>query len=91
MLDDNSQTVELPRPREGETVERTEDPTSRKRSLLNGPLGMAICCGSPLLLLAAISFFGLSLGAIASGALSLGAVLACPVGMYFMMRTMNKT
>ncbi len=57
---------------------------------LKGPLGMAICCGAPLLLIAAISFFGLTLGAIASGALSLAAVLACPVGMYLMMRTMTK-
>jgi hypothetical protein len=39
---------------------------------LKGTLGIAICRGVPLLLLAAISFFGLSLGAIASGALSLG-------------------
>ena len=57
---------------------------------LKGPLGMAICCGAPLLLVAAISLFGLSLGAIASGALSLAAVLACPLGMYFMMRMMMK-
>ena len=55
---------------------------------LKGPLGMAICCGGPLLLVAAISFFGLSLGAIASGALSLAAVLACPLGMWIMMRMM---
>ncbi len=56
---------------------------------LKGPLGMAICCGAPLLLVAAISFFGLSLGAIASGAVSLAALLACPVGMYLMMRMMR--
>src|SRR3989304_2729362 len=55
---------------------------------LKGPLGMAICCGAPLLLVAAISLFGLSLGAMASGALSLAAVLACPVGMYLMMMVM---
>jgi len=53
---------------------------------LKGPLGIAVCCGTPLLLVAAISLFGVSLGAIASGTLSLAAVLACPVGMYFMMR-----
>ena len=56
---------------------------------LKGALGMAICA-APLLLVAAISFFGLSLGAIASGALSLIAVLACPVGMFLMMRMMMK-
>ncbi|MGH7796251.1 MAG: hypothetical protein ACREQ2_15375 [Candidatus Binatia bacterium] len=57
---------------------------------LKGALGMAICCAAPLLLFATIAFFGLSLGAIASGALSLAAVLACPVGMFFMMRMMMK-
>lgn len=57
---------------------------------LKGTLGMAICCGAPLLLVAAISFFGLSLEAIASGTLSLVALLACPVGMYLMMRMMSK-
>lgn len=55
-----------------------------------GALGMVICCGAPILLLAAISFFGLSLGAIASGALSLVALLACPVGMLLMMRMMMR-
>jgi hypothetical protein len=57
---------------------------------LKGTFGMAICCGAPLLLIAAISFFGLSLGAIASGTLSLAAILACPVGMFVMMRMMMK-
>ncbi|MBI2986769.1 MAG: DUF2933 domain-containing protein [Deltaproteobacteria bacterium] len=57
---------------------------------LKGPLGMAICCGAPLLLIAAVSLFGLSLGALASGALTLAAVLACPLGMYFMMRMMMR-
>jgi len=55
-----------------------------------GALGMAICCSAPILLFAAISFFGLSLGAIASGALSLVALLACPVGMLLMMRVIMK-
>jgi len=57
---------------------------------LKGTLGMAICCGAPLLLIAAISFFGLSLGALASGALSIVALLACPIGMFLMMRMMMK-
>jgi DUF2933 family protein len=73
---------------------KTEDgpavcPMQRK-GWLKGTLGMAICCGAPLLLVAAISFFGISLGAIASGALSLVALLACPVGMFLMMRMMMK-
>ena len=73
---------------------KTEDGSAacpiQGKGWLKGTLGMAICCGAPLLLVAAISFFGLSLGAIASGALSLAAVLACPVGMFLMMRMMMK-
>jgi hypothetical protein len=60
------------------------------KSWTKGMLGMAVCCAAPLLLVAAIAFFGLSLGAIASGAVSLVALLACPVGMYVMMRMMMK-
>lgn len=60
------------------------------RGWLKGTLGMAIGCGAPLLLVAAVSFLGLSLGAIASGALSLVALLVCPVGMFLMMRVMMK-
>jgi len=62
----------------------------RGNGWLKGTLGMAICSGAPLLLIAAISFFGLSLGALASGALSFVALLACPVGMFLMMRMMMK-
>lgn len=51
---------------------------------------MTICCAAPLLLFAAVALFGLSLGAIASGALSILALLACPVGMFLMMRMMMK-
>jgi hypothetical protein len=57
---------------------------------LKGGLTMAICCAAPILLVAAIAFFGLSLGVIASGALSLAALLACPIGMFLMMRMMMK-
>ena len=64
--------------------------TMQENGWLKGTLGMAICCGAPLLLVAAISFFGLSLDAFASGALSLVALLACPVGMFLMMRMMMK-
>lgn len=62
----------------------------RGKGWFKGMLGMAICCAAPVLLVAAISLFGLSLGAIASGALSFVALLACPVGMYLMMRMMSK-
>ena len=57
---------------------------------LKGAVGVAICCAAPLLLVAAVAFFGLSLGTLASGALSLVALLACPVGMFLMMRMMSK-
>lgn len=57
---------------------------------LKGGLAMAICCAAPLILLGAIALFGISLGALASGFLSLAALLACPIGMYLMMRLMNK-
>jgi hypothetical protein len=77
-----------------EVVMKTDDSSAacplQGKSWLKGALGMAICCGAPLLLFAAIAFFGLSLGALASGALSLVAVLACPVGMFLMMRMMMK-
>jgi len=69
-------------------AETCEIAQASKGGWLKGPLGMAICCGTPLLLVAAISLFGVSLGAIASGALSLAAVLACPLSMYLMMRMM---
>ena len=63
---------------------------AERKGWLKGPLAMAICCGAPLLLVAAVSLFGLSLGALASGLLSVAAVLACPLGMYLMMRMMVK-
>ena len=62
----------------------------RDKGWLKGGLTMAICCGAPLLLIAAVSLFGISLGALVSGSLSLAALVACPVGMYLMMRMMRK-
>ena len=84
----------LPPENPTEAAVKTEDGSAacpmQGKGWLKGTLGMAICCGAPLLLVAAIAFFGLSLGAIASGALSLVALLACPVGMFLMMRMMMK-
>jgi len=57
---------------------------------LKGVLPMTICCAAPLLLVGAITLFGISLGALASGFLNVAALLACPVGMYLMMRMMSK-
>jgi hypothetical protein len=56
---------------------------------LRGGLTMAICCAAPVVLVGAVTLMGISLGAIASGALSLAALLACPLGMYLMMRMMR--
>ena len=90
MSDKQAQTAELPASQKVEATKGSEVCSMGKKGWLKGPLGMAICCGAPLLLIAAISFFGLSLGAIASGALSLGVALACPLGMYLMLRMMMK-
>ena len=62
----------------------------QRKGWLKGGLTMAICCAAPLLLVGAVTLFGISLGALASGFLSLAALLACPVGMFLMMRMMMK-
>ena len=51
---------------------------------------MLVCCAAPLLLLAAIPLLGFTFGsyAVGSGLLSIVALLACPLGMYLMMRMM---
>jgi hypothetical protein len=72
------------------TAESSSSCQMHGKGWLKGGLTMAICCGAPLLLFAAIAFFGLSLGALTSGALSLAALLACPVGMFLMMRMILK-
>jgi hypothetical protein len=76
-----------------ETVESADVSQGENKRTLKGMLMMAICCAAPLLLLAAIPFLGLTFGsfaAIGSGLLSIVALLACPVGMYLMMRMMMK-
>ena len=90
MPDENKQAGQVSASQAVGSAERTESCSIEKRGWLKGPLGMAICCGAPLLFVAAIALFGVSLGAIASGVLSLAAVLACPLGMYLMMRMMMK-
>jgi hypothetical protein len=90
MTEENTQAGQTTAPQAVGNTERSEVCSIGQKGWLKGPVGMAICCGVPPLLVAAVSFFGLSLGAIASGALSLTAVLACPVGMYLMMRMMTK-
>ena len=85
-----SDQVSLKEKTEGAKITTAEGPACplERKGRLKGPLGIAICCGVPLLLVAAVSLFGFSLGAVASGLLSFAAVLACPLGMYLMMRMM---
>jgi hypothetical protein len=74
-------------------VKEVNVPQGEKKGTLKGMLMMAICCAAPLLLLAAIPFLGAafgSLAAVGSGLLSIVALLACPVGMFLMMRMMMK-
>ena len=80
-------------PSSGAAVQTDTDVAGCKthgKEWLRGGLTMAICCGAPLLLIAAFALYGISLGALASGFLSLAALLACPVGMYLMIRMMAK-
>lgn len=62
----------------------------QKKGWLKKLLPMGICCTAPFLVALAIPVFGLSVAGVAGVLLPLLALLACPLGMYFMMRTMNK-
>ena len=53
-------------------------------------LKMAACCGAPMLALVVLVGGGGALLGAAGAALPLLAVLACPLGMFFMMRAMSK-
>ncbi len=88
MSDKNSQIGQISASQKAGAIERTEVCSMEKKGWLKGGLTMAICCAAPLLLVAAIALFGISLGALTSGFLSVAALLACPVGMYLMMRMM---
>jgi hypothetical protein len=90
MTEENTQAEQTSASQATETTERNDASSIGQKSWLTGPFGMAICCAAPLLLVAAVTLFGISLGALASGFLSLAALVACPVGMYLMMRMMAK-
>lgn len=80
-------------PVEGVETEKANASPAEAKWTLKGMLMMAACCALPLLLLAAIPFLGFTLGsyaALGSGLLSIIAFLACPVGMFLMMRMMMK-
>ncbi len=73
-----------------EAVEGSEVSQEQKKNSLKGMLMMALCCGAPFLLVLTIPLFGFSLAGVAGTVLPYIALLACPLGMYFMMRMMNK-
>jgi hypothetical protein len=53
-------------------------------------LGKALCWGAPVLAVVFLLGGGSALVGAASGLLPVLALLACPLGMYFMMRSMSK-
>ena len=55
-----------------------------------GLVKMGLCCGLPILAVAVLAGGGGALLGAASGLLPALALLACPLGMYFMMRSMWK-
>jgi hypothetical protein len=93
--------VDLKRAAETPAVTKVKRPETKevnvspgeKKWTFKGMLMMAACCALPLLLLAAVPFLGLTFGsyaAVGSGLLSILVLLACPVGMFLMMRMMMK-
>ncbi len=73
-------------------VEAPEAASGEKTRTLKGVLMMVVCCATPLLLFAVIPFLAATMGSLAaagSGLLSVVALLACPVGMFLMMRMMK--
>lgn len=56
---------------------------------LKSALKMAVCCGAPLLALVFLAGGGAALLGAASAIVPVLALLACPLGMFFMMRAMR--
>jgi hypothetical protein len=73
-------------------VERADaaEPEAARRSSWKGLVKMGLCCGLPILALVVLAGGGGALLGAASGLLPVLALLACPLGMYFMMRAMSK-
>jgi hypothetical protein len=71
--------------RESETTTAQPRPGGWKRHLT-----WAVCCGAPLLAIVILAGGGAALLGAAGGLLPLLGFLACPLGMFFMMRAMSK-
>jgi hypothetical protein len=89
MTEENTQAGQATSPA-SVAMDRSDAGALEKKGWLKGGLAMIICCAAPLLVLGAVALFGISLGALASGFLSVAALLACPIGMYLMMRMIMK-
>jgi Flp pilus assembly protein TadB len=89
MTEENTQAGQATSEASG-SMDRSEAGATETKGWFKGGLAMIICCAAPLLVLGTVALFGISLGAFASGLVSLAALLACPVGMYLMMRMMTK-
>ena len=74
-------------------VERPDaaGPEAAREASWKGLLKMGLCCGAPLLVLALLAGGGAMVLGAAGAILPALAMLACPLGMYFMMRSMSKT
>lgn len=73
-----------------EQQERMARPGAAKPWDWKSALKMAACCGAPLLALVVLAGGGGALLGAAGSLLPLLALLACPLGMFFMMRAMSK-
>lgn len=80
----------------GAEVQRADETAPEQPTVAARPwdwkkaLKMAACCGAPLLVLVVLAGGGGAMLGAAGALLPLLAVLACPLGMYFMMRGMSK-
>lgn len=89
MSDENLQTDQVSISHGVAASERTKACAIEKKGWLQGGLAMVVCCAVSGLILGTVALFGISLGVLASGVFSVLALLACPVGMYLMMRMMS--
>jgi hypothetical protein len=76
-------------------LQRQEGQSDSGRRRLWSLLKLGVCCAAPVLALAILVPFlrggDTGLTAIGGNLLYFAALLACPVGMYFMMRSMHRT